>query len=137
MTTLPKSSTPDLPPIRVMQPSDAVWYSWGDGCDGWRLLQGAGLGVILEKVPGGASEVAHHHVRAEQFFYVLRGVAALEFPHATLQFGPGQGVHVPAGIVHRLFNPTQDEVEFLVISSPPTAGDRIDVAATGAGLRTS
>lgn len=120
--------------IRVAQPSEAVRYSWGDGCDGWRLLQSAGLGVIVERVPAGASEVAHHHVRAEQFFYVLEGVAALELPDETLHLQAGQGVHVPAGLVHRLFNPTQDAVDFLVISSPPTAGDRIEVAATQAGM---
>lgn len=124
------STTPERAQIRLVQPSDEARYSWGDGCDGWPLLQSTGLGVIVERVPGGASEVAHHHVRAEQFFYVLEGVAALEFPDATLHLEPGQGVHVPAGIVHRLFNPTQHAVKFLVISSPPTAGDRVNVAAT-------
>jgi uncharacterized RmlC-like cupin family protein len=29
----------------------ASHYTWGDGCDGWRLLAHDGLSVIAERVP--------------------------------------------------------------------------------------
>ena len=99
-------------------------YVWGDVCEGWRLLKHPELSVIRERVPPGASEVPHYHTRARQFFYVLSGTATLEFESGPVSFGAGQGVHVPPGVSHRFFNPSSEDVVFLVISSPSTEGDR-------------
>jgi len=116
-------STPLLP----VSPSTAEHYVWGGVCDGWHLLKHEGLSVIQERVPPGAREVKHVHARAHQFFYVLAGTATLEFADQSTTFGAGHGVHVPAGVEHRFTNASAEEVVFLVISSPPTAGDRINV----------
>lgn len=53
-------------------------YIWGGNCDGWHLVASPNLSVIQERVPSGSSEVRHLHNRAEQFFYVLNGIASLE-----------------------------------------------------------
>jgi mannose-6-phosphate isomerase-like protein (cupin superfamily) len=113
-----------------MRPSDksnADHYVWGGVCDGWHLLRSADLSVIQERVPPGASETKHFHTKARQFFYVLSGTATLEFADGEVTFGAGQGVQVEPGIAHRFRNKAATEVEFLVISSPPTAGDRTDL----------
>jgi mannose-6-phosphate isomerase-like protein (cupin superfamily) len=78
-------------------------------------------------MPPGASETRHFHSRARQFFYVISGGAALEFEGESVAFGAGQGVHVPPGILHRFVNRSQEDVVFLVISSPTTAADRTNV----------
>jgi mannose-6-phosphate isomerase-like protein (cupin superfamily) len=109
--------------------ANATHYRWGEVCDGWQLLARGDLSVIEERVPPGAGEVAHQHVRARQFFYVLSGTATLEFDSETVSFGAGQGVHVAPGTVHRLCNRSTTEVVFLVISAPTTRGDRIDQQA--------
>ncbi|MFQ3230756.1 MAG: mannose-6-phosphate isomerase-like protein (cupin superfamily), partial [Reinekea sp.] len=36
------------------------------------------MSVIQERVPTGCSEVRHYHTQAEQFFYILTGVASME-----------------------------------------------------------
>lgn len=36
--------------------------------------------------------------------------------------------HVPAGVPHRFANHSAEGVSFLVISSPSTAGDRVNMA---------
>lgn len=112
------------------QPVDrrhAEHYVWGEICDGWRLLDQPDLVIIEERVPPGAAEVAHVHTRARQFFFVLNGVATLEFDHRAVTVSAGQGVHVAPGIRHRLVNASTADVVFLVISAPSTRGDRTDL----------
>jgi mannose-6-phosphate isomerase-like protein (cupin superfamily) len=104
-------------------------YTWGGTCDGWHLLKDPALSVIQERVPPLAGETAHFHTRAHQFFYVLSGTATMEFESESVTFGPRQGLHVPPDTVHRFVNRSDSEVVFLVISSPTTIGDRIDVSA--------
>lgn len=107
----------------------AEHYIWGEVCDGWRLLKHDDLSVIQERVPAGSGEVRHFHTRARQFFYVLSGTATLEFDDRSVTFGAGHGVHVPPGIPHRFANASSEDVVFLVVSSPSTAGDRTDLAS--------
>lgn len=102
----------------------AEHYRWGGNCDGWHLVRSANLSVIQERVPSGSSEVRHLHHRAEQFFYVLSGTANLEVGGKTYTLNPRQGLHVPAGVPHTLRNEAPEPLEFLVISTPPSHGDR-------------
>jgi len=108
--------------------STAEHYVWGGSCDGWHLLKSPGLSVIQEHVPANAGEIKHLHVKSQQFFYVLAGVATLEFDGHVSQVQAGQGIHVPAGVPHRFANASSEGVTFLVVSSPSTAGDRTNLA---------
>lgn len=113
-------------------PSDiatADYYTWGGVCDGWHLLKHPDLSVIQERVPPGAGETRHFHTRARQFFFVLSGTATIEFNERSVTFGRGQGVHVDPGTAHRFANYSDEEVIFLVVSSPTTTGDRTDSPA--------
>jgi mannose-6-phosphate isomerase-like protein (cupin superfamily) len=105
----------------------AEHYVWGEVCDGWHLVKSPSLSVIQERVPAGGAEVKHYHSKACQFFYVLSGVATLEFDYQIISFGVGQGVQVPPDIPHRFANTSPAEVVFLVVSTPSTAGDRVDL----------
>jgi len=107
----------------------AEHYKWGDVCDGWHLLKTPGLSVIQERVPPSAAEVQHFHETAQQFFYILSGTASLDLEGRTVSLQAGQGVGVPPGCRHRFVNPSDADVVFLVISSPTTAEDRIDLPA--------
>lgn len=111
----------------VVSIANAEHYRWGDGCDGWRLLDDPGLSVIRERVPPGKSEVRHLHRRARQFFLILEGRAVMEIEGQDHPLSAGQGIHVPAGAAHQFKNPTDQPVEFLVVSSPTTRGDRENV----------
>jgi mannose-6-phosphate isomerase-like protein (cupin superfamily) len=99
-------------------------YDWGATCDGWHLVASPNLSVIQERVPSGSSEVRHLHNRAEQFFYVLKGIATLEVAGVTHALKPNEGFHVPANVPHTLSNEHKQTLEFLVISTPPSHGDR-------------
>jgi len=103
----------------------APHYVWGSGCDGWRLLTAEGLAVIEERIPPGESEVRHYHEKALQFFYVLSGVLSFEIDGRELNVMPRQGIEIAPTIPHRVFNRTNEDVEFLIVSCPPSHGDRV------------
>src|SRR5437868_13206142 len=99
-------------------------YTWGNVCDGWHLVKHARLSVIEEHMPPGTAEVLHHHRLAQQFFYILAGEAVLEVDDQKILLSRGQGLHIPPGMPHRILNSSNQPLEFLVISEPPSHGDR-------------
>ncbi|MEZ5427959.1 MAG: cupin domain-containing protein [Pyrinomonadaceae bacterium] len=107
--------------------SNAEHYFWGEDCEGWHLLKSEALSVIEEKVPPGRSEKRHFHARARQFFYILSGNAVLEIDGKKFEMTAGQSIEVPPGARHQFINQSDEAVEFLVISAPPTGDDRTDL----------
>jgi mannose-6-phosphate isomerase-like protein (cupin superfamily) len=113
--------------MRGIDTTTARHYRWGAASDGWHLLEGEGLSVIQERVPPGDRERRHYHVRARQFFYVLQGQAVLEVDGIPVTLTARQGLEVPPGTPHVFRNDSQEDVEFLVVSSPKSHGDRVEV----------
>jgi mannose-6-phosphate isomerase-like protein (cupin superfamily) len=116
---------------RISDIASAEHYTWGSACDGWHLLKDPTLSVIQERVPPQSGEVAHFHSRARQFFYILSGTATMAFEGESVTLTAGQGMHVQPGTIHRFANHSSEDVVFLVISSPSTAGDRTNVPIPG------
>jgi mannose-6-phosphate isomerase-like protein (cupin superfamily) len=111
----------------IVSKENVKHYVWGGRCHGWHLAMTENLSVIQECVPQVSSEVRHLHSRAEQFFYVLSGVATLEIDGVLFRINPSQGIHVQAGVPHTLSNEHENDLNFLVISTPPSHGDRVNV----------
>jgi uncharacterized cupin superfamily protein len=103
-------------------------YTWGEGCDGWHLVRGQNLSVIEERMPPGTREVRHWHARARQFFYVLSGTLTLEVEGERHVLPARTGMELPQGMAHQAINASDADVELLVISEPPSHGDRFEVA---------
>jgi mannose-6-phosphate isomerase-like protein (cupin superfamily) len=111
--------------VAVVSSANAEHYIWGEKCDGWHLTKTSNLSVIQEKVPYGCSEIRHYHEYSEQFFYVLSGVATIEVAGEIYNLSAGSGIHVEAGAPHQLSNEQEQDLTFLVISTPPSHGDRV------------
>jgi mannose-6-phosphate isomerase-like protein (cupin superfamily) len=109
----------------IVSRDTAERYAWGKGCDGWHLAKAAGLSVIQERMPPGTAETRHYHERARQFFYILEGTASFELEGRVRSLGPGQGIEVAPGSPHTMINRSAANLEFLVISVPPSHGDRV------------
>lgn len=101
-------------------------YTWGNNCDGWRLLDSPSLSVIHERMPAGTREQKHYHAKAQQFFFILSGEAKFYFENESVAVKAQQGLHIPAGTVHFIANESAEAIEFLVISEPATKADRIE-----------
>lgn len=103
----------------------AEHYQWGAGCDGWHLVKTPRLSIIQERMPPGTSEIRHYHQKAQQFFFVLAGTATLEIDGRKEILKPHEGTAIPAGIAHQIFNEATEMLEFIVVSQPPSHGDRV------------
>jgi mannose-6-phosphate isomerase-like protein (cupin superfamily) len=113
------------PPAAVSR-SNAEHYRWGNDCDGWYLVKDEHLSVIEECLPPGAAEIRHHHQRAQQFFYILSGEVLMEVEGQTMLVPAGSGIRILPGTRHQIRNPSSGPVHFLVISEPPSHGDRVN-----------
>ena len=105
---------------------NAEHYRWGVDCDGWHLVRDKNLSIIEEFMPPGAAEVRHYHEHAQQFFYILSGEVLMEVNGEKILVAAGSGVRILPGTRHQIRNPSSDAVRFLVVSQPPSRGDRID-----------
>jgi mannose-6-phosphate isomerase-like protein (cupin superfamily) len=101
-------------------------YKWGSDCDGWRMVNDPGLSVIQERMPAGTSEKKHFHRHAQQFFFILKGIASFEIEDKIIEVRANEGLHIQPGKKHRIMNRTEEELEFVLCSQPSTAGDRIE-----------
>ena len=113
-------------PTTVISRHSAEHYLWGKQCDGWHLVKQDGLSVIEERMPPGTSEVRHHHVRSRQFAYVLEGELTMEVEHHDFTVRAGEGIEIHPGQSHQAMNRSGGDLRFLMISQPPSHGDRID-----------
>ncbi len=109
----------------MISKDNAEHYVWGDGCDGWHLLKRPDVSVIHERMPPGTREARHYHGRARQLFFVLSGRATLEVQGRREQLAPHQALEVEPGVPHQVFNDAPEPLELLVISCPPSHGDRV------------
>ena len=106
----------------------AKHYSWGDGCDGWYLLQSAEMTIIQERMPAGTAEKKHRHAKSRQFFYVLSGIAIMVYDGVTTTLNPRDGLEIAPGVAHQISNRENIPLEIIVTSQPPSHEDRVDLA---------
>jgi mannose-6-phosphate isomerase-like protein (cupin superfamily) len=117
----------------MMQPTNtenAEHYIWGEICEGWHLVKREEISIIQERVPPGAAEVKHLHHRARQFFFILAGQATIEIGNTVFLLRQHEGLEVAPLVPHQFRNEADTDVIFLVISVPPSHGDRETVAPT-------
>ena len=131
--SFPTAITKTVPASAPISAVNAANYTWGaesNPCDGWHLVRTPGLSVILERMPPGTSEVRHYHERARQFFFVLEGELTVEIADEKFVLEPQQGIEVAPTTQHQVFNRSSQDVRFLVISQPPSHGDRVKAVAS-------
>ena len=104
--------------------ASADHYVWGGVCDGWHLVRAENLSVIEERMPPGTEEERHWHQQSRQFFYVLGGELTMQFDDRAVTLGARQGIEIVPGLPHRAKNLSEADTRFLVISQPPSHGDR-------------
>jgi mannose-6-phosphate isomerase-like protein (cupin superfamily) len=121
-----QSSSHATPQPGAVNRENAEHYRWGDHCDAWYLVRDEQLNVIEEYMPPGAAEIRHHHVHAQQFFYILSGEVLMEVEGETTLVRAGSGIRILPGARHQIRNPSSSPVRLLVISQPPSHGDRVD-----------
>jgi mannose-6-phosphate isomerase-like protein (cupin superfamily) len=114
--------------------ANAEHYTWPSAvsphlCDGWHLHRSEGLSIIEERMPPGTAEQRHLHRRSTQFFYVLAGELTIELAGKEHRLTQSTGLSISAETPHQVFNRGSCDARFLVISQPPSQGDRVSARA--------
>lgn len=104
--------------------SNSKHYIWGNNCQSHKLCDQDDLSVKQELMPSHTAEEKHYHKKAKQFFYILKGQASFEILNETFTIMAGEGIEILPHIPHKIENKENEELHFLVISSPSTANDR-------------
>ena len=119
-----------IQPATVVSTKTAEHYRWGGKdqteSDGWYLLRSPDIHVIEEEMPPAAKETPHYHTRSRQFFYVLHGELTMEIEHHDFLLQQGEGIEIAPGQRHQAMNRSQTALRLLVVSQPPSHGDRTE-----------
>lgn len=113
--------------MKLIDIESAEHYKWGKNCDSWKLVHEENISVKFERIPPLASEKLHIHSRSQQTFYILKGIAVFEVENKRHKVQSKQGILIDANEKHRIINETNSELDFLVISCPPTDNDRKEI----------
>ena len=117
-------------PAQIVSVKSAEHYKWGGACgtdcDGWHLVTTPNLSVIEEFMPPGTSEARHSHHHAHQFFYILEGELTLRVDDCEFVLHAHEGIWISPGQLHQAINQSANSLRMLVISQPPSHGDRIN-----------
>jgi quercetin dioxygenase-like cupin family protein len=71
------------------------------------------------RYPTGGRVEPHTHQVAEQVYYFISGTGRAECGDETRTVGPGDVMFVPAGTRHGLVATSEDDLRFVVVTSPP------------------
>jgi mannose-6-phosphate isomerase-like protein (cupin superfamily) len=111
----------------IITKENSEHYIWGDNCDGWYFLKRNDVSVIQEKMPSGTSEIKHFHKETRQFFYILNGTASIDIEGIFFEITANSGIEIQPFQVHQIFNKSNSDLEFLLISCPCVNRDRVNL----------
>lgn len=93
-------------------------WGWYDTVDAGNRFQVKRIGVR----PGASLSLQKHHHRAEHWV-VVKGVAEVTRGEESFLLSENQSTYIPVGVVHRLHNPGQTELEIIEIQSGSYLGE--------------
>src|SRR6185437_1360279 len=76
------------------------------------------LGARLWRLPPKSANTLHKHIRSEEFYFVVAGVGRLRVGEQTLTVPKHGGVLVGPNELRQVFNDTDSEVLWLIVSAP-------------------
>lgn len=113
---------------KVIDKKNAAHYSWGSNCDSWILTESTSLSIKQETMPPGTKEQLHLHTHAQQFFFILKGVATFYVDSKKATVSEKQGLLIDKKSSHFIANETNSLLEFLVVSQPTVNKDRTNMS---------
>lgn len=107
-----------------ISPQNARATTWHEVCTAWDLVDRSDLTVVQELMPAGTAANPHSHERSRQFFYVLRGEGTLMVGARPVALPAGSGLEVAARTEHHMRNDSDEDLEFIVVTTPRDAGHK-------------
>lgn len=101
--------------------------AWGNDCKAWFLVDKKDMCIVHEEMPPNSTELLHFHKTSEQFFYVLSGALGVVINEETYYLNAKQGILIPKETPHKVFNDSDDTVEFILFSTGTPRDDRVEM----------
>ncbi len=114
---------------------NTLFYTWGKLCEGWHYLSIPSVGVKLEMMPKDSIEKWHGHRFADQMFFIMSGQALIELQDEQMLLQENESVHIPPRRLHRILNPTDGDIKFMIVTAPNNLFDRIEMKHHNSELR--
>ncbi|ERP32096.1 cupin domain-containing protein [Chitinivibrio alkaliphilus] len=102
-------------------------HLWGNAASSRVLVEHSHVSIAQRSLSSGLREVAHYHRAAWQFFYILSGGATLSVDGEEIALEAQEGIEIPAGATHQMRNTGEGELHYLVVSTPDSRHDRVEV----------
>ncbi len=106
---------------------NADQYQWGNAGKGWLLSLSKDRTVAERELSPGVKEVRHYHKEAWQFFYILSGTGTMWVDGETVELSKNEAFEVDPQRHHQLSNTGEEQMRYLVFSTPNSYDDRIEV----------
>lgn len=71
------------------------------------------------RLPAGGRTTPHHHVKAEEIYYICEGRGRMRVGEETITIGPGDAIAIPPGASHQIINVGDGVLKFLCCCAPP------------------
>lgn len=111
-------------PMEIVNRDASPPFTTKDGSQIRSLLDRTNSGAARQSLaeatlpPGGATE-AHRHPDTEEIYYILQGRGRMRVGEAEREVGPGDGILIPPGSLHRIQNAGPEPLVFLCCCAPP------------------
>ena len=76
------------------------------------------LGARFWRLPPQSANTLHKHVRAEEFYFVVKGMGRIRVAEETLTVPEHGGILVGPQLLRQVFNDTDSEVLWLIVGAP-------------------
>lgn len=70
------------------------------------------------RLPVGASTQEHYHPKAEEIYYITHGTGRIRIENETRDVRPGDGIAIPPGQKHKLWNTGSETLRLLCCCAP-------------------
>jgi len=99
---------------------------WAPGCFDWEYLSIRELSIKLEKMAPRSGSEPHAHKTSRQVFFIIKGEARFYLMDKEYILKPLDGIEVPPRQKHWIVNASDEELLFLLVSSPRTEDDALE-----------
>lgn len=122
----------------LIKPEDLLWRPSNlmriPNADYLERTGSQNLGARLWRLPPQSANTLHKHIRAEEFYFVLKGLGRMRIGETTLTVPKYGGVLVGPDQLRQVFNDSESEVLWLIIGAPeetellPGANTKVDMS---------
>jgi quercetin dioxygenase-like cupin family protein len=84
------------------------------------LVATEGLLVVTVDMAPGTGHQFHRHPTREEVIYIIAGRAEQWIDRDKQLLGPADAAHIPADVVHGIYNASDEVCRFMAVLAPPT-----------------